>query len=105
MFGVNLYNRRLNVAWDWCISRQGYFGVPFPVWYCKECGEPIFASREQLSVNPLTDKPSISKCGKCGCNEFIPESDVMDTGGNFICNATNKNENGYKIDNIIFENE
>ena len=68
-----------NVAWDWCISRQRYFGVPLPVWYCKECGEPIFASKEQLPVNPLTDTPSIEKCHKCGCKEFIPESDVMDT--------------------------
>lgn len=68
-----------NVAWDWCISRQRYFGVPFPVWYCKECGEPIFASKKQLPVNPLTDKPLIKKCPKCGCEEFIPESDVMDT--------------------------
>lgn len=68
-----------NVAWDWCISRQRYFGVPFPVWYCKECGEPIFASKEQLPVNPLTDTPSIEKCHKCGCKKFIPESDVMDT--------------------------
>lgn len=68
-----------NVAWDWCISRQRYFGVPFPVWYCKECGEPIFASKEQLPVNPLTDTPPVEKCSKCGCKEFIPESDVMDT--------------------------
>lgn len=68
-----------NVAWDWCISRQRYFGVPFPVWYCKECGEPTFASKEQLPVNPLTDKPLIKQCSKCGCEEFIPESDVMDT--------------------------
>ncbi len=68
-----------NVAWDWCISRQRYFGVPFPVWYCKECGEPIFASKEQLPVNPLTDTPPVEKCYKCGCKEFIPESDVMDT--------------------------
>lgn len=68
-----------NVAWDWCISRQRYFGVPFPVWYCKECGEPIFASKEQLPVNPLTDTPLVEKCSKCGCKEFIPESDVMDT--------------------------
>lgn len=68
-----------NVAWDWCISRQRYFGVPFPVWYCKECGEPIFASKEQLPVNPLTDTPLVEKCSKCGCREFIPESDVMDT--------------------------
>ncbi len=68
-----------NILWDWCISRQRYFGVPFPVWYCKECGEPIFAKMEDLPVNPLVDKPSIDKCPKCGCDEFIPETDVMDT--------------------------
>ena len=68
-----------NIAWDWCISRQRYFGVPFPVWYCKECGEPIFASKEQLPVNPLTDKPLMKECPKCHCKEFVPETDVMDT--------------------------
>ncbi len=68
-----------NVAWDWCISRQRYFGVPFPVWYCKDCGEPIFARKEDLPVNPLVQKPFIDKCPKCGCTEFNPETDVMDT--------------------------
>ena len=68
-----------NIAWDWCISRKRYFGVPFPVWYCKDCGEPIFARKEQLPVNPLTDKPLEQECPKCGCKEFVPESDVMDT--------------------------
>ena len=68
-----------NVAWDWCISRQRYFGVPFPVWYCKECGEPVFANKEDLPVNPLVDKPKIQKCHKCNCTEFVAETDVMDT--------------------------
>ena len=68
-----------NVAWDWCISRQRYFGVPFPVWYCEECGEPIFANEADLPVNPLVDKPSIKVCPKCGCTHFVPETDVMDT--------------------------
>lgn len=67
-----------NIMWDWCISRQRYFGVPFPVWYCASCGEPIFARQEDLPVNPLVDKPHIDSC-KCGCTEFIPETDVMDT--------------------------
>ena len=68
-----------NIAWDWCISRQRYFGVPFPVWYCKECGEPIFANKEDLPVNPLVDSPKVEKCHKCGCKEFEAETDVMDT--------------------------
>ena len=68
-----------NVAWDWCISRQRYFGVPFPVWYCKDCGEPVFARVEDLPVNPIVDKPYVTNCKKCNCSEFIPEIDVMDT--------------------------
>ncbi len=76
----NRYNEWvLNILWDWCISRQRYFGVPFPVWYCKKCGEPIFAKDNELPVNPLIDKPKINKCPKCDCREFIPETDVMDT--------------------------
>ena len=75
----NRYNEWVeNILWDWCISRQRYFGVPFPVWYCKDCGEPIFANVEDLPVNPLKDKPRTEKC-PCGCKEFIPETDVMDT--------------------------
>ena len=68
-----------NIAWDWCISRQRYFGVPFPVWYCKKCGEPIFANREDLPVNPLNCTPKAKKCPKCNCDEFEGEVDVMDT--------------------------
>ena len=68
-----------NIAWDWCISRQRYFGVPFPVWYCKKCGEPIFANREDLPVNPLNCTPKTKKCPKCNCDEFEGEVDVMDT--------------------------
>lgn len=68
-----------NIMWDWCISRQRYFGVPFPVWYCKSCGEAIFAKKEELPVNPLVDKPSVDKCPKCGCHDFLADEDVMDT--------------------------
>ena len=66
-----------NLKWDWCISRQRYFGVPFPVWYCKNCKAPIFAEEEQLPVNPAEDKP-LRSC-TCGCSEFIPEQAVFDT--------------------------
>ena len=78
---ANMKNRYIawveNLKWDWCISRQRYFGVPFPVWYCKECGKPVFAETEQLPVNPLeTEYGGICECG---CSTFIPESAVFDT--------------------------
>ena len=66
-----------NLNQDWSISRQRYFGVPFPVWYCKKCGKPNFASIQDLPVNPLSTEFK-GKCD-CGCTQFEPESDVMDT--------------------------
>ena len=67
-----------NVLWDWCISRQRYFGVPFPLWTCDSCGEIIYADDDKLPVNPLVDKPS-KPCPKCGGTSFTGEKDVMDT--------------------------
>lgn len=66
------------LKWDWCISRQRYFGVPFPVWYCENCQEPKVASLDELPVDPTTDQPQGS-CKKCDNNVFRGESDVMDT--------------------------
>jgi valyl-tRNA synthetase len=66
------------IKWDWGISRQRYFGVPFPVWYCKKCGEVKFANLEDLPVDPTVTKPK-DKCEKCGSEDFIPETDIMDT--------------------------
>jgi len=65
------------LQWDWCISRQRFFGVPFPVWYCKKCGETILAREDQLPVDPLVDKPK-DPC-KCGSKECEPEKDIIDT--------------------------
>lgn len=67
-----------NINQDWNISRQRYFGVPFPLWYCKNCGNVILADEKDLPINPLTHSPS-SPCPKCGSKEFLPEIDVMDT--------------------------
>lgn len=66
------------LQWDWLISNQRYFGVPFPVWYCKSCGEPILASEDQLPVDPQKDKPK-TPCNKCKSKDFIPEMDVLNT--------------------------
>lgn len=87
-----------NLKWDWCISRQRYFGVPFPVWYCSQCGKPHFASESMLPVNPL-ETPYNGKC-ECGGTEFIPETSVLDTWATSsitpIINQTKAQELGVK---------
>ncbi len=67
------------LQWDWLISNQRYFGIPFPVWYCKKCDEPIFADESQLPVDPMKDKPELKQCPKCKSKEFVPETDVLNT--------------------------
>ena len=66
-----------SMEWDWCISRQRLFATPIPVWYCKDCGKIILPEIEDLPVDPTQDKPKHT-C-ECGCEEFIPEEDVLDT--------------------------
>ena len=71
---------------DWCISRQRYFGVPFPVWYPINAeGEiqfekPIFATKNQLPVDPSSDLPAgYTEQQREAPNGFHSDPDVMDT--------------------------
>jgi valyl-tRNA synthetase len=71
---------------DWCISRQRFFGVPFPVWYPVDASgailqdQPIAASLDRLPVDPSTDVPDGYEEGQRGApGGFIGDPDVMDT--------------------------
>lgn len=66
------------LQWDWCISRQRHFGVPFPMWYSKKTGEVILADESQLPVDPLADQPLQLPEGHTS-EDIIAETDVMDT--------------------------
>lgn len=66
-----------NLRWDWGISRQRYFGVPLPVWYCAACGETHVAGEAELPIDPTRTQPA-TPCA-CGSTSFVPEQDVMDT--------------------------
>jgi valyl-tRNA synthetase len=65
------------LQWDWCISRQRFFGVAFPVWYSKRAGEEgkiLVAEIDQLPCDPNVDLPrGYSR------EEVIAETDIMDT--------------------------
>lgn len=67
------------LEWDWCISRQRDSGIPFPVWYCGNCGEPVLAEKTALPVDPIADDPPVGACPECDHEEFEPETDVFDT--------------------------
>jgi len=67
------------LQWDWLVSNQRHFGIPFPVWYCGDCEEIILAREEDLPVDPTEDKPSVKECPKCGSKKIIPEKDILNT--------------------------
>jgi valyl-tRNA synthetase len=67
------------LKWDWNITRQRRYGVPFPVWFCASCATPVLARLADLPVDPLADQPPVSACPSCGATELVPDPDVMDT--------------------------
>ena len=68
-----------NLSWDWCISRQRFFGVPFPVWHCLDCKHIIVADESMLPIDPQETSYPGKTCPKCSSENLKGESDVMDT--------------------------
>ncbi|MBE6769368.1 MAG: isoleucine--tRNA ligase [Ruminococcaceae bacterium] len=77
---------------DWCISRQRTWGVPIPIFYCKECGKEyiskesiakvaeIFREKGADAWHELDAKDLMPENAVCSCGhtEFKKETDIMD---------------------------
>ncbi len=78
---------------DWCISRQRVWGVPIPIFYCKDCGKELINDETITRLNEIFKVQGTNawyelspeellqsydfKC-ECGCHELVKETDIMD---------------------------
>ncbi len=78
---------------DWCISRQRTWGVPIPMFFCRDCGHEYVSEETIKAVSDLFRRegsnawyekeageilPAGTKCPHCGCTAFTKENDIMD---------------------------
>jgi isoleucyl-tRNA synthetase len=78
---------------DWCVSRQRFWGVPIPVFYCQACDEAVADPRIIDHVADIFAKetadawyarpesellPEGFKCPKCNSADFRKETDILD---------------------------
>ena len=78
---------------DWCLSRQRVWGVPLPIFYCSDCGEPLIDADVAYHIADLFAEhgsdcwfekgtkdliPKGRKCSKCSSQEFVKETDIVD---------------------------
>lgn len=86
---------------DWCLSRQRFWGVGIPAFYCSDCGEAILDAGLVRKTADLVAKYSADfwfeknvmdhyadlSCPKCGSKNLKPEEDILDVWFDSSCSS------------------
>lgn len=93
-YGENRITAMIETRPDWCLSRQRLWGVPLPIFYCKECGEAVVDKKIIDKIAELFKEKGADvwfektaeellqgfdvKCHSCGKTDFKKEEDILD---------------------------
>ncbi|MDR1195696.1 MAG: isoleucine--tRNA ligase [Endomicrobium sp.] len=93
-YGENRISGMLESRPDWCLSRQRLWGVPIPVFYCKDCCEPLVDPKIIYKISEIFQEKGSdawfdmsaeelleganAKCPSCSGNNFRKEEDILD---------------------------
>ncbi len=93
-WGIDRMKSMIRERADWCISRQRRWGLPIPVFYCKDCGKPVVTDETIETVSKLFAAegsnawfskeaedilPAGFACPHCGAKSgFEKETDTLD---------------------------
>ena len=92
-WGIDRMKAMIRERADWCISRQRRWGLPIPVFYCKDCGKPVCTDETIAKISKLFGEfgsnvwfekdadelvPEGFACPHCGGRHFEKETDTLD---------------------------
>ena len=72
-WGIDRMKAMIRERTDWCISRQRRWGLPIPVFYCKDCGKPICTDETIAAISALFEKEGSNAWFAKEAEEILPE--------------------------------